>query len=150
MTAPERPQKGVSYWEYLRVDELLALQGGVEKDESRISNHEVLFIVVHQVFELWFKLVLREMTAVRDLLGAKSVPEQSLSGAVAGLRRVQVAIFDGESFVSQRGGKMPHGRQEHQRPRLRRPDVPRFLRDLGHQNAIDRRIEPVERRRVAV
>jgi tryptophan 2,3-dioxygenase len=89
---PPSPRTGVSYWEYLRIDDLLALQGGVEKDESKLSDHEVLFIVVHQVFELWFKLVLREMTTVRDLLAATSVPEQSLSGAVAGLRRVQVTM----------------------------------------------------------
>jgi tryptophan 2,3-dioxygenase len=92
MSESQPAPKGVSYWEYLRIDDLLALQGGVEKDESRLSDHEVLFIVVHQVFELWFKLVLRELTSVRDLLAAASVPESSLAGAVAGLRRVQVTM----------------------------------------------------------
>ncbi|MCE9636478.1 MAG: tryptophan 2,3-dioxygenase [Planctomycetes bacterium] len=86
------PAGGTSYWEYLRIDDLLALQGGVEKDESKLSNHEVLFIVVHQVFELWFKLVLRELTTVRDLVAADHVPETSLSGAVASLRRVTVVL----------------------------------------------------------
>jgi len=93
MSEPSEPAKqGVSYWEYLRIDDLLSLQDGVERDESKLSNHEVLFIVVHQVYELWFKLVLREMTGVRDLLAAEKVPETSLSGAVAGLRRVQVVM----------------------------------------------------------
>ena len=83
---------GVSYWDYLRIDELLALQGGVERDEAKLTNHEVLFVVVHQVFELWFKLVLRETASVRDLLRADPVPEQRLSEAVASLRRVQVVM----------------------------------------------------------
>ena len=56
-----------NYWEYIKVEELLALQGGLEDDESRISNEEVLFITVHQVYELWFKLILRELGSLRDL-----------------------------------------------------------------------------------
>jgi tryptophan 2,3-dioxygenase len=92
VSEPSGPGRGVSYWDYLRIDDLLSLQDGVERDESKLSNHEVLFIVVHQVYELWFKLVLREMTGVRDLLAAEKVPETSLSGAVAGLRRVQVVM----------------------------------------------------------
>jgi tryptophan 2,3-dioxygenase len=86
------PPAGVSYWDYLRIDELLALQGGVERDESKLSNHEVLFIAVHQVFELWFKLVIRELAAVRDLLHRTPVPESDLAAAVASLRRVQVVM----------------------------------------------------------
>lgn len=84
--------RATSYWEYLRIDDLLALQGGVERDEARLSNHEVLFIVVHQVFELWFKLVLRELTTVRDLLREDPVPEESIPPAVASLRRTQVVF----------------------------------------------------------
>lgn len=78
-----------SYWDYLRVEDLLALQGGVEGDESKISNHEVLFIVVHQVYELWFKLVLRELTTARNLMHQNPVPDQQLSRAASALRRVR-------------------------------------------------------------
>jgi tryptophan 2,3-dioxygenase len=83
--SPGRP----NYGEYLRLDELLALQGGLERDEAKLSGHEVLFIVAHQVYELWFKLVRRELTAVRDVLKCDPVPDQQLSLAVAGLRRVR-------------------------------------------------------------
>jgi len=82
---PSRP----TYWEYLQVEELLALQGGLERDESKLSNHEVLFIVVHQVYELWFKLALREMATARDILKKNPVPDQQLSLVVAGLRRIR-------------------------------------------------------------
>jgi len=77
-----------TYWDYIRVEELLRLQGGLEDDESKITDHEVLFIVVHQVFELWFKLALRELTALRDLFKQDPVPETSLGGAAASMERL--------------------------------------------------------------
>ena len=80
--------KRVNYWDYIRVDELLSLQGGVEHDEESLANDEVMFIIVHQVYELWFKLMLRELEAGRDLFRNGPVQEQALSGAVHALRRV--------------------------------------------------------------
>ena len=81
-----------TYWDYIRVEDLLSLQSGVDGDERALDNEEVLFITVHQVFELWFKLVLRELVAARDLFGRDQVQEQELSQAVHGLKRV-TAIF---------------------------------------------------------
>lgn len=82
------PAKLPNYWDYIRVEELLALQGGLEEREEGLSNDEVLFITVHQVFELWFKLMLRELRSMRDLFGQELVQERELSSAVAGLKRV--------------------------------------------------------------
>jgi tryptophan 2,3-dioxygenase len=54
----------VTYGSYLRVDELLDLQS------PRSDEHdEMLFIVIHQVYELWFKELLHEMRRVMRLLG---------------------------------------------------------------------------------
>jgi tryptophan 2,3-dioxygenase len=53
----------VTYGNYLKVDELLALQ------QPRSDEHdEILFIVIHQVYELWFKEVLHELDRVMHLL----------------------------------------------------------------------------------
>jgi tryptophan 2,3-dioxygenase len=53
----------VTYGSYLKVDELLALQ------QPRSDEHdEVLFIVIHQVYELWFKELLHELDRVMHLL----------------------------------------------------------------------------------
>ena len=82
------PAKLPNYWDYIRVEQLLALQGGLEEREDGLSNDEVLFITVHQVFELWFKLVLRELRFLRDFFGQDLVHDQELSRAVAGIRRV--------------------------------------------------------------
>ncbi|MBI5362560.1 MAG: tryptophan 2,3-dioxygenase [Planctomycetes bacterium] len=80
-------QSAISYWDYIRVEELLGLQGGIPRDDAKVSNDEVLFITVHQVFELWFKLVLRELVTARNLFQAERVAEQQLSGAVKSLQR---------------------------------------------------------------
>ncbi|MFJ5774853.1 tryptophan 2,3-dioxygenase family protein [Streptomyces sp. NPDC093094] len=66
-----------TYAEYLRLPALLAQQvpraGGAAHDEQ-------LFIAVHQVHELWFKLMLAELTDARDrmLAGETVVPAQRL------------------------------------------------------------------------
>ena len=89
MTPSGQRRPGPNYWDYLRLDQLLSAQGGVEGDENAITNHELLFIVVHQVYELWFKQMLRELEGVRDLLDRDPVPDQDLSLAVSSLRRVR-------------------------------------------------------------
>ena len=67
-----------NYWDYLRLDGLLTLQGGLEKDEASLLPDELHFIVVHQVYELWFKLALREMRLARDALGRERVDESAI------------------------------------------------------------------------
>jgi tryptophan 2,3-dioxygenase len=66
---PERP---LTYGEYLKVPELLTLQ----KVLSSPAHHdEPLFIIIHQVYELWFKLVLHEVDSAADHLRADRVGE---------------------------------------------------------------------------
>jgi tryptophan 2,3-dioxygenase len=60
--------RSVTYGSYLAVDELLALQ----RPRSEGPEHdEMLFIVIHQVYELWFKQVLHEVDRVIELLDAR-------------------------------------------------------------------------------
>lgn len=82
-------KKPTTYWDYIKVEPLLALQTGIADREEELKNDEVLFIVVHQIDELWFKLALRELVTVRNLFAQPHVPEQSLASAVRGLRRGQ-------------------------------------------------------------
>jgi tryptophan 2,3-dioxygenase len=84
--------KPTPYWDYIRLEALLSLQAGSAESEAELSNDEVLFIVVHQIDELWFKLVLREMIAVRNLFARDHVPEQALAAAVRGVRRMEAIV----------------------------------------------------------
>jgi tryptophan 2,3-dioxygenase len=79
---------GPTYWDYLQLDRLLDLQGGVEGDESKLGTDELHFIIVHQAYELWFKLVLRELRTARDELSAPRVPEEKIPHVVHHLGRV--------------------------------------------------------------
>ena len=81
-----------SYWDYIRVEDLLALQSGVDESEARLGNDEVRFIVIHQIDELWFKLVLRELAAARNLFAQPRVPEDALAGAVNSLKRITICF----------------------------------------------------------
>lgn len=56
----------LSYNKYLKVRELLSLQ---ETLSEPTSHDELLFIVIHQTYELWFKQILHEMDATVQWLG---------------------------------------------------------------------------------
>ena len=58
----------LSYGTYLKVPELLRLQQGLSAEHD-----ELLFIVAHQVYELWFKVVLFELEAARDRIAADDI-----------------------------------------------------------------------------
>ena len=59
-------EKHVSYISYLKVDELLSLQEPLTPGE----HDELLFIIIHQTYELWFKQVIHELTALQPALEA--------------------------------------------------------------------------------
>jgi tryptophan 2,3-dioxygenase len=58
----------LSYGTYLKVPELLGLQTGLSHEHD-----ELLFIVAHQVYELWFKVLLFELEAARDRIDADAI-----------------------------------------------------------------------------
>src|SRR5205823_9447363 len=57
-----------SYSDYLKLDRLLALQ------EPGADHDEMLFVVIHQAYELWFKQVLHELDYLRTLLAKDDLP----------------------------------------------------------------------------
>ena len=70
----------VTYSSYLRLDELLSLQ---VPRPGELEHDETLFVIIHQVYELWFKEVLHEFDYLQKLLRANDTP---LAGAT--LKRV--------------------------------------------------------------
>jgi tryptophan 2,3-dioxygenase len=70
----------LTYGSYLRVPELLSLQTQLGPPDAR---DEMLFIVVQQAQELWFKQILHELSRVVGLLGGGELAE-----AVRLIRRV--------------------------------------------------------------
>ena len=60
-------ESGVTYASYLQIPGLLGLQ---QLRSDPPVHDELLFIVVHQAYELWFKQLLFELGSVRDLMTA--------------------------------------------------------------------------------
>jgi tryptophan 2,3-dioxygenase len=74
-------RQAMSYGDYLRLDMVLSAQQPLS-DPPR--HDELLFIIQHQTSELWLKLMLHELRAVRDQLRA-----DELNPALKGLARVK-------------------------------------------------------------
>jgi len=82
----------LNYWDYLKLDSLLTLQGGYSASDDEISEDEMHFIVVHQAYELWFKLIIRSLRLARDHLAAPKVAEETIPHVVHHLRRVNATL----------------------------------------------------------
>jgi len=82
----------VTYGSYLAIDELLALQ----RPRSEGPEHdEMLFIVIHQVYELWFKEILHELDQVMRWLEAGDVTRaQHTMKRILTILKVLVAQLD--------------------------------------------------------
>ena len=61
----------VTYSSYLKLDQLLALQQPLSQGPE---HDETLFIIIHQVYELWFKEILHELDYLEDLLERQDLP----------------------------------------------------------------------------
>jgi tryptophan 2,3-dioxygenase len=75
MASEPEPAGGTEYAAYLLIDDLLHLQRPITPE----AHDELLFIVVHQAYELWFKLMLHELERVERELRADR-PQAALTG----------------------------------------------------------------------
>jgi tryptophan 2,3-dioxygenase len=81
----------LSYGRDLKLRELLQCQELESQRAGRPAHDELLFIVTHQTYELWFKQILHELEAVRGIMGADFVRESDVGRALGFLERI-VAI----------------------------------------------------------
>ncbi len=77
----------VYYHDYLQLDRLLSCQEPASRRLGREAHDELLFIIVHQSYELWFKQILHELDAVRDIFSGV-VADRDMLRAVGYLQRV--------------------------------------------------------------
>lgn len=85
-------QKHVTYISYLKVDQLLQLQ---EPLSDGPEHDELLFITIHQVYELWFKQILHEAAALQNSLEAgQTHRSMALLGRIRTIMKTCVAQLD--------------------------------------------------------
>jgi tryptophan 2,3-dioxygenase len=71
------PAKEVHYSDYLQLDKILQAQT-LESDLNNAHAHdEMLFIIIHQAYELWFKQVLYEIESIADIMGQPAIKDNS-------------------------------------------------------------------------
>lgn len=76
------------YGDYLQLDKILTAQAPESAKYAAEAHDETLFIIVHQVYELWFKQILHELKAVMAVFAADEVKDEQLTGIVHKLKRV--------------------------------------------------------------
>jgi tryptophan 2,3-dioxygenase len=86
--ALDRNTSGVHYEEYLQLDKVLSAQYPLSQNYGQMAHDEMLFIVVHQAHELWFKQILTEISSVISIFAEQTVNDKHMNLAVARLARV--------------------------------------------------------------
>ncbi len=78
----------MNYHDYLQIEKLLSCQKPEGVERGKPAHDEMLFIIVHQVYELWFKQILTELDSVLKIFSSERVDEKLMDLIVARLQRV--------------------------------------------------------------
>ena len=83
----------VHYEDYLGLDKLLDAQHPRSlRTDGSTAHEEMLFIVVHQSYELWFKQIIHELNSVLDMFRAEKVDARRIGTAIQRLERVHKIV----------------------------------------------------------
>ena len=83
-----KPYPQIGYSEYLKVPELLKQQKLRSEEFGRPAHDEMLFIITHQTYELWFKQILTELDSVLAVFREEPLREIDMGHAVSRLQRI--------------------------------------------------------------
>jgi len=85
----EKKYATIHYQNYLGLDKILNAQNlRSENVSDKIAHDEMLFIVIHQVYELWFKQIIHELESIIELFAKDKVDERNIGLSVHRLERV--------------------------------------------------------------
>ncbi|MBI3434265.1 MAG: tryptophan 2,3-dioxygenase [Proteobacteria bacterium] len=82
----------LDYGSYLQLSQLLDCQHPQSARHGRQAHDEMLFIIVHQAYELWFKQILHEMDRIELAFAAAHVDEHKVLDIVRALERVVTVL----------------------------------------------------------
>lgn len=78
----------ISYSSYLQLEKLLDSQSLESAKNGNTVHDEMLFIIIHQAYELWFKQILHELDSVLDMFKDNYVQEENLGTVVTRFDRI--------------------------------------------------------------
>lgn len=78
----------VNYHDYLKIGQILSAQELESTKHGSTAHDEHLFIIVHQVYELWFKQILWEMDSIIELFAKDNLDERWMDLIIQRLQRI--------------------------------------------------------------
>ncbi len=69
--------QGIYYGDYLQLNKILEAQAPESAKTGKPAHDEMLFIVTHQAYELWFRQMLHELDSILDLFEQPIIPDNS-------------------------------------------------------------------------
>jgi tryptophan 2,3-dioxygenase len=86
----KKERKPVYYSDYLQLDKILNAQQPESAKEGIRADDEMLFIIIHQAYELWFKQILHELSIVRDIFKQPNIHDNTpdIYNSVHRLKRI--------------------------------------------------------------
>lgn len=86
----KKERKPVYYSEYLQLDKILNAQLPESEKEGIRADDEMLFIVIHQAYELWFKQILHELGIIRGIFSQSNIENNTpdIYNSVHRLKRI--------------------------------------------------------------
>lgn len=82
----------MDYASYLQLDKILNAQELESVRRGAPAHDEMLFVVIHQTYELWFKQILHETAQVQGVFASQDVPDARLGEAAHTLNRIVVIL----------------------------------------------------------
>ena len=83
-----KKSSSVHYNEYLGLDKILNAQKPLSSGDNNEAHEEMLFIIIHQTYELWFKQIIHEIESVMLMLGEEKIDEENVGLVVGRFDRV--------------------------------------------------------------
>ncbi len=78
----------IHYSDYLHVDELTNLQKPRSEEYGDMAHDEMLFIVIHQTYELWFKQILFELDSAMKIFSQAKIQDRDMLTINSRLKRI--------------------------------------------------------------
>jgi tryptophan 2,3-dioxygenase len=94
LSSPTGESPPVHYHDYLQLDEILNAQDPLSDKQNLSAHDEMLFIIVHQAYELWFKQLHHEADSLVEIMKKPSLNDNSpeLQTVVHRLNRMAVIL----------------------------------------------------------
>lgn len=82
----------IHYHNYLELDQLLSAQKLRSEQLGDPAHDEMLFIIMHQAYELWFKQIMHELDSICAMFREERVNEDNMNNVVLRLKRISTIV----------------------------------------------------------